>query len=131
MTNTNEGELFVNASTANTVQTPSYIANLFPRLSLEKAQEGAKLYVDLGTPIQQANTVMAEGTCHLSVLRYLTLSSAIFVCPTYLLLKGFRSRPTFKVILLLPVLIQFLNLQGEFAIPPGSHGNDVAYYIPT
>jgi len=39
---------------------------------------------------------------------------SIFICPTYYILNAFRGR-AFK---------------GEFAIPPGLHGNDVAYYFP-
>ncbi|KAJ7885901.1 Alpha/Beta hydrolase protein [Mycena olivaceomarginata] len=39
---------------------------------------------------------------------------SIFICPTYYLLNGFHGR-AFK---------------GEFAIPPGFHGMDQAYYFP-
>jgi len=39
---------------------------------------------------------------------------SIFICPTYLLLNAFPGR----------------SFKGEFAIPPGLHGNDVVYYFP-
>ncbi|KAJ7505614.1 Alpha/Beta hydrolase protein [Mycena galericulata] len=39
---------------------------------------------------------------------------SIFICPTYTLLKAFPGR----------------SFKGEFAIPPGLHGQDIAYYFP-
>ncbi|KAJ7149788.1 Alpha/Beta hydrolase protein [Mycena crocata] len=39
---------------------------------------------------------------------------SIFICPTYSLLRAFPGR----------------SFKGEFAIPPGLHGNDGAYYFP-
>ncbi|KAJ7470963.1 alpha beta-hydrolase [Mycena latifolia] len=38
---------------------------------------------------------------------------SIFICPTYYLLAAFPGR----------------SFKGEFAIPPGLHGNDIAYYF--
>ncbi|KAF8896534.1 Alpha/Beta hydrolase protein [Infundibulicybe gibba] len=87
VTNTFEGALFVNSSTTATVQTPNYVAQLFPLLE------------DIGAPIDQAVAIMGE---------------SIFICPTYSLLRAFGAK-AFK---------------GEFAIPPGGHGNDVVYYFP-
>ncbi|KAG0708779.1 Alpha/Beta hydrolase protein [Suillus ampliporus] len=43
----------------------------------------------------------------------LAMGESIFVCPTYYLLKAFGERAW----------------KGEFAIPPGLHGNDLAYYF--
>ncbi|KAJ6577951.1 Alpha/Beta hydrolase protein [Mycena capillaripes] len=40
---------------------------------------------------------------------------SIFICPTYFILNAFRGR----------------SFKAEFAIPPGLHANDVAYYWPT
>ncbi|KAJ7238020.1 Alpha/Beta hydrolase protein [Mycena rebaudengoi] len=40
---------------------------------------------------------------------------SIFICPSYYLLSAFPGR----------------SFKGEFAIPPGLHGNDIAYYFPT
>ncbi|KAJ7149773.1 alpha beta-hydrolase [Mycena crocata] len=39
---------------------------------------------------------------------------SIFICPTYSLLRAFPGR----------------SFKGEFAIPPGLHEDDVAYYLP-
>ncbi|KAJ6577853.1 Alpha/Beta hydrolase protein [Mycena capillaripes] len=39
---------------------------------------------------------------------------SIFICPTYYLLNAFPGR----------------SFKGEFAIPPGLHANDLAYYFP-
>ncbi|KAF7344320.1 Carboxylic ester hydrolase [Mycena sanguinolenta] len=39
---------------------------------------------------------------------------SIFICPTYYLLNAFPGR----------------SFKGEFAIPPGLHGEDIAYYFP-
>ncbi|KAJ7319041.1 Alpha/Beta hydrolase protein [Mycena albidolilacea] len=39
---------------------------------------------------------------------------SIFICPTYDLLNAFSGR----------------SFKGEFAIPPGRHGNDIVYYFP-
>ncbi|KAG1753271.1 Alpha/Beta hydrolase protein [Suillus lakei] len=43
----------------------------------------------------------------------LVMGESIFVCPTYYLLKAFGERAW----------------KGEFAIPPGVHGSDIAYYF--
>ncbi|KAJ7238000.1 Alpha/Beta hydrolase protein [Mycena rebaudengoi] len=40
---------------------------------------------------------------------------SIFICPSYYILRAFPGR----------------SFKGEFAIPPGLHGNDFAYYFPT
>ncbi|KAJ7470993.1 Alpha/Beta hydrolase protein [Mycena latifolia] len=39
---------------------------------------------------------------------------SIFICPTYTLLRAFPGR----------------SFKGEFAVPPGLHGNDIIYYFP-
>ncbi|KAJ7587028.1 Alpha/Beta hydrolase protein, partial [Mycena floridula] len=40
---------------------------------------------------------------------------AIFICPTYFLLNAFKGR----------------SFKGEYAVPNGNHGDDIAYYFPT
>ncbi|KAJ6524285.1 Alpha/Beta hydrolase protein [Mycena vulgaris] len=40
---------------------------------------------------------------------------SIFICPTYFILHAFPGR----------------SFKAEFAVPPGLHGNDIAYYWPT
>ncbi|KAF9055370.1 alpha/beta-hydrolase, partial [Hymenopellis radicata] len=90
ITNSNEGALFVNASTADTVVVSEYLRNLFPFLKNDSVGTAVDLYAGLGTPLSN----------HLCM-------------PTYYLLAAFEGR-AFK---------------GEFAIPPGGHGNDVQYYF--
>ncbi|KAF9544962.1 alpha/beta-hydrolase [Agrocybe pediades] len=98
VTNTFEGVTFVNQSTANTVQVADYVTQLFPNISPRQAKAAAAKYAGLGTNIDQVSGIMGE---------------AIFICPTYYLLRAFGGK-AFK---------------GEFAIPPGYHGQDVAYYF--
>ncbi|KAH0585493.1 hypothetical protein H2248_008731 [Termitomyces sp. 'cryptogamus'] len=43
------------------------------------------------------------------------MGESIFICPTYFMLEAFGGR----------------GFKTEFAIPPGGHGNDVAYYYPS
>ncbi|KAF5348564.1 hypothetical protein D9756_009623 [Leucocoprinus leucothites] len=91
----------VDLSTANTVQIPQYIANMWPELTQEQIDEGATLYENagLGAPIDQAIAINGE---------------SIFICPTYWLLRALDGK----------------GFKGEFAIPPGWHVNDLVYYFP-
>lgn len=41
------------------------------------------------------------------------MGESIFICPTYYVLNAFGGK----------------GFKSEFAIPPGGHGNDVAYYF--
>ncbi|KAF5360641.1 hypothetical protein D9756_005137 [Leucocoprinus leucothites] len=91
---------FVDNRTADTVQIPEYLANLFPELTQEQIDAGSAQYADQGTPFDQARAIMGE---------------SIFICPTYYLLRAFKGR----------------GFKGEFAIPPGLHGDDIVYYFPT
>ncbi|SJL12162.1 uncharacterized protein ARMOST_15583 [Armillaria ostoyae] len=75
VTNTNEGALFVDASTAGTVQVPQYLTQLFPNLSAQNRDVAVAKYSSLGTPIEQVTAIMGE---------------SIFICPTYFLLRGFE-----------------------------------------
>ncbi|KAK0196594.1 Alpha/Beta hydrolase protein [Armillaria mellea] len=77
VTNTNEGALFVDGSTADIVQVPEYLTQLFPNLSTQNRDIAVAKYSGLGTPIEQATAIMGE---------------SIFICPTYFLLRGFRGR---------------------------------------
>ncbi|KAK7055877.1 carboxylic ester hydrolase [Favolaschia claudopus] len=100
VTNTHEGDVFVDQSTGATANATKYALDLFPNLRAASAREVGRLYAGLGTPLEQVNYVQGE---------------SIFVCPTYFMLDAFRGR----------------SFKGEFAIPPGLHANDVAYYWPT
>ncbi|KAK0239584.1 Alpha/Beta hydrolase protein [Armillaria nabsnona] len=77
VTNTNEGALFVNASTVGTVQVPQYLTQLFPNLNAQNRDVAVAKYSGLGTPIEQVTAIMGE---------------SIFICPTYFLLRGFKGR---------------------------------------
>ncbi|PBK93165.1 alpha/beta-hydrolase [Armillaria gallica] len=77
VTNTNEGALFVDASTAGTVQVPQYLTQLFPNLHAQNRDVAVAKYSGLGTPIEQVTAIMGE---------------SIFICPTYFLLRGFKGR---------------------------------------
>ncbi|KAG9310069.1 Alpha/Beta hydrolase protein [Chiua virens] len=96
ITNMDEGSLFVDQSL--TISTEQYISELFPNIQASQATSLAALYAGLGTNVQQSNAVMGE---------------AIFVCPTYYLLKAFGNNAW----------------KGEFAVSPSTHGSDIGYYF--
>ncbi|KAF9447130.1 alpha/beta-hydrolase [Macrolepiota fuliginosa MF-IS2] len=100
VTNTFEGAIFVNKSTAGTVETPTYLANLFPEFRDIDIIAGTAQYTNQGAPIDQAIAIMGE---------------SIFICPTYFLLRAFGNK----------------GFKGEFAVPPGDHGQDVPFYFPS
>ncbi|KAF7335495.1 Carboxylic ester hydrolase [Mycena venus] len=100
VTNTFEGDDFVNQNTGATANATQYALDLFPDFGPAQADKVGQLYAGLGTPLFQENAIQGE---------------SIFICPTYFILGAFRGR-AFKA---------------EFAIPPGLHANDVAYYWPT
>ncbi|KAF9443305.1 alpha/beta-hydrolase [Macrolepiota fuliginosa MF-IS2] len=100
MTNTFEGANFVNMATAATVQTPTYLANLFPDFTGANVTAGTAQYSNQGAPIDQVVGIMGE---------------SIFICPTYFLLRAFGNK----------------GFKGEFAVPPGGHGQDVNFYFPS
>ncbi|KAF4596819.1 hypothetical protein EYR40_007491 [Pleurotus pulmonarius] len=74
VTNTHEGNGFVNQSTAGTVKAANYVLRLFPDLGSANAATVARLYARIGSPIAQVNAIMGE---------------SIFVCPTYFMLNAF------------------------------------------
>ncbi|GLB44902.1 putative type-B carboxylesterase lipase family protein [Lyophyllum shimeji] len=99
VTNTFEGALFIDPKTPADVDVPNYVAQLFPNFSAKEVAAAAAQYRDVGSPVFQVTAVMGE---------------AIFICPSYFLLRAFGGR----------------GFKSEFAIPPGGHGNDVIYYYP-
>ncbi|PBK93164.1 alpha/beta-hydrolase [Armillaria gallica] len=101
VTNADEGAIFVDSSTAGTVQVPEYLMQLFPSLSAQHRDVAVTKYSGLGAPIDQVTAIMGE---------------SIFVCPTYFLLRAFQGKRAFK---------------GQFAIPPATHGMDVSFYFPS
>lgn len=60
VTNTFEGTIFVNLSTASTVQTPEYLVNLFPKLGEAEVREGTAQYANHGSSIDQVIGIMGE-----------------------------------------------------------------------
>ncbi|KAJ3828456.1 Alpha/Beta hydrolase protein [Lentinula raphanica] len=73
ITNSNEGNIFVNA--LNPITNVSlYASTLFPEFGWQQANETAELYANLGTPLQQDQLIMGE---------------SIFICPTYYLIEAF------------------------------------------
>ncbi|KDR78749.1 hypothetical protein GALMADRAFT_63744 [Galerina marginata CBS 339.88] len=100
VTNTFEGINFLNASTAATLQVPTYVSQLFPNFGNNEVQAAVAQYANagLGSNFNQAVGIMGE---------------SIFICPTYYLLRAFGG----------------LAFKGVFAVPPGRHGGDVAYYF--
>ncbi|KAJ7149765.1 alpha beta-hydrolase [Mycena crocata] len=77
MTNSFEGNLFVDQSTADTANATQYSLDLFPNFGPAQAARVGALYAGLGTPIFQTSAVQGE---------------SIFICPTYLLLNAFAGR---------------------------------------
>ncbi|SJL12160.1 uncharacterized protein ARMOST_15581 [Armillaria ostoyae] len=118
ITNADEGSLFVNASTASTVQVPEYLTQLFPSLSAQNRDVAVTKYSGLGAPIDQVTAIMGE---------------SIFVCPTYFLLRAFQGRGAFKASWKVQQRSEDNDIkkfnQGQFAIPPATHGMDVAFYF--
>ncbi|KAJ8468530.1 hypothetical protein ONZ45_g17210 [Pleurotus djamor] len=100
VTNSHEGNVFVDQSTAPTVMAADYASRLFPGVGMDQAYTITRLYADVGSPIDQANAIMSE---------------AIFLCPSYAMLRAFPGR----------------SFKGEFAVPQGLHGQDVAFYFPS
>ena len=66
VTNTFEGTLFVNQSTAATVQVTDYVSQLFPGFGPAEINAVARQYAGLGTNIFQVNAIMVE--CEYSLI---------------------------------------------------------------
>ncbi|KAK0211203.1 Alpha/Beta hydrolase protein [Desarmillaria ectypa] len=77
VTNSNEGGIFVDSSTADTVQVPEYLTQLFSNLGSQHRDVAVTKYSGLGTPIEQVTAIMGE---------------TIFICPTYFLLRAFKGK---------------------------------------
>ncbi|EIW78140.1 alpha beta-hydrolase [Coniophora puteana RWD-64-598 SS2] len=109
MTNTHEGNFFVNY--AETLNTTSYVKNLFPLLPESGVQQVVNAYANytvgpgggpaVGDVLGQAIGIMGE---------------SIFYCPSYYLLEAFSkaNKSAWK---------------GTFAIPDGFHATDIPYYF--
>ncbi|KAJ2934682.1 hypothetical protein H1R20_g2421, partial [Candolleomyces eurysporus] len=100
MVNTLEGRMFIDPETRNAVHVHDYVSRLFPLFKGNQLHMVAKNYEHLGNPFNQVIQIMGE---------------AIFVCPTYYVLRGLGGT----------------GYKGEFAIPPGDHIDDVLYFFPS
>ncbi|KAF8131039.1 Alpha/Beta hydrolase protein [Boletus edulis] len=100
VTNLNEGNQFV--------QNIAHHDQMFPNIKASEAGSLAALYADFGTNVDQAIAVMSE---------------AIFVCPTYYLMKAFGNN-AWKI-------FTPSDIQGEFTVSPATHGSDIGYYFTT
>ncbi|KAH7920758.1 alpha/beta-hydrolase [Leucogyrophana mollusca] len=101
ITNTYEGTIFVDLPTVANTDVTTYASTLFPDFGPEQAMEAAGVYG--ATMLGASDDALAIGV----------MGESIFICPTYYLLEAFGSRAW----------------KGEFAIPPGEHGTDIAYYF--
>lgn len=99
VTNTLEGSIFVSTATSGTIA--EYIQNAVPTLDKENVQRAAEIYSN----IPGVNGVLDQA--------FAVQGEVIFICPTYFLLEAFGDR----------------SHKGEFAVPPGQHGQDVNFYF--
>ncbi|KAF8622796.1 hypothetical protein AX15_006726 [Amanita polypyramis BW_CC] len=79
ITNSHEGDIFVNQSTTNITH---YVAQLFPLFGEKEIRAVVREYSGFGSPANQTNAIMGD---------------AIFVCPTYSLMRAFPGT-AFKVV---------------------------------
>ena len=63
ITNTFEGNLFVDQNTSATVQVDDFVSQLFPDFGPQETNAVAAQYVGLGTNIFQVNAIMGECEC--------------------------------------------------------------------
>ncbi|KZP26477.1 alpha/beta-hydrolase [Athelia psychrophila] len=99
VTNTFEGGIFVSTNVTNIT---AYAQELFPFLGTNQMEAVAAQYAVLNGTLPTAYD-QAIGI----------MGESIFICPTYFLLQAFNGK----------------SWKGEFAIPPGGHGSDLAYYF--
>ncbi|KAI5117712.1 hypothetical protein M0805_003201 [Coniferiporia weirii] len=102
VTNTFEGRVFVDANITSNTSLSDYTSQLFPAFGESQIEATVRQYTDIGL-----DTVFGQAVA--------VMGESIFICPTYALLNAFKGR----------------SFKGEFAVPPGNHGDDVAYYFPT
>ncbi|KAH0833387.1 Alpha/Beta hydrolase protein [Lanmaoa asiatica] len=106
--NQNEGNIFVNVNETLTIT--DYISQLFPDMTSLQVQEGASVYEDYGTALEQAIMVMGD---------------SIFVCPTYYLLQAFAGR-SWKGLFAVPPayhgydIVYYFNMYAPSSSPPNA-----------
>jgi len=99
ITNTFEGRVF---TLPNETNTTDFVRQLFPYFSAKQTDKAASYYIALNETIPIAS--------HQAVA---VMGESMFICPTYFLLKAFKNK----------------SWKGDFAVPPGNHGDDVQYYF--
>ncbi|KAJ7743438.1 Alpha/Beta hydrolase protein [Mycena maculata] len=77
VTNTFEGTLFVNQSTAATANATQYALDLYPNFGPAQANKVGSLYAGLGTQVLQERAIIGESW---------------LICPTYYMLRAFAGR---------------------------------------
>jgi len=75
--NSHEGTDFVSSVRFTNLTVAEYAATLFPNLEPEQAQQAESLYSNVGTPLEQMQTIMGD---------------SIFLCPTYYMLAAFPEK---------------------------------------
>ncbi|KZP26483.1 alpha beta-hydrolase [Athelia psychrophila] len=101
VTNSYEGRDFVDTSPAVTNIT-QFAQDVFPLLTPAQMTAVAAEYAKYNATLP---TVEQQAIA--------LMGEATFICPTYYLLNAFNGS----------------SYKGEFAIPPGNHGNDLSYYF--
>ncbi|KAL0578556.1 hypothetical protein V5O48_003457 [Marasmius crinis-equi] len=109
VTNTNEGDLFVN-QTASPLNASQYAAELYPELRSQDTAKIAQLYGSSGSAVTQENLIMGE---------------SIFICPSYYLLNAFQTHSYKGEYAVLPALHG-----GEFTLYWPSFGRRFGIPIP-
>jgi hypothetical protein len=139
ITNTFEGAVFVSSATANGTLT-QYVTNAIPTLDDADVNSVVEIYSNipgLNTVLSQAIAVQGERRRPFSIflkVRPILIWVVSHLHLPHLFLVGcfWKQEPQSMPSLLYPHSNSYHNaLQGEFAIPPGGHGNDVAYYFNT
>ena len=138
MTNSLEGDLFVDTDILQDIGVTKYVTQLFPHLEEGEIEEIVQQYTGIGlnTDKDQVVAIIGEG----GLIRIYPASIigliivfliATFICPTYTVLSTF-SGDAYKV-LYYSLLVYFhllTPIKGQFAIPPGNHASDLQYYMP-
>jgi len=99
VTNTFEGSIFTLPSEMNVTD---FVRQMFPFLNTQQIDKAASYYTALNATL--------PGGFNQSVA---VMGESIFICPTYFLLKAFNGK----------------SWKGEFAIPPGTHDEDLLYFF--
>lgn len=115
------------------------MADLFPGLAQDEVKKAASYYTALNstlpTPYDQAGAIMGECMC-LQIHGSFSALANVGTNDSYLHLSDILPTPSFPTerlqgikAFLLDISVILIAFKGEFAIPPGYHGDDIAYYF--